>query len=108
MPRIFLSYARGDDGEPFGPAASFVAHLQHDLIAAGFEFWFDRVSMPSRASTIHQDAAAGSFLACLSRFRRVSWGDIGAEAPVWGSSHTGVNTLRWQRREDVPQCRLGR
>ena len=55
MPRVFLSYARGDDGEPFDPAASFVARLHHDLTAAGFDVWFDHVSMPSRALTFHQE-----------------------------------------------------
>jgi hypothetical protein len=52
---IFLSYARGDDGESFDPATSFVARLHRDLTAAGFNVWFDRVSMPSRALTFHQE-----------------------------------------------------
>ena len=55
MTGIFLSYARGDDGEPFAPATSFVARLQRDLTAAGFDVWFDRVSMPSRSRTFHQE-----------------------------------------------------
>ncbi len=55
MPTLFLSYARGDDGEPFDPATSFVARLHRDLTAAGFDVWFDRVSMPSRALTFHQE-----------------------------------------------------
>lgn len=55
MTSIFLSYARGDDGEPFDPAASFVARLYSDLTAAGFDVWFDRVSMPSRTLTFHQE-----------------------------------------------------
>ena len=55
MARIFLSYARSDDGEPFAPATSFVARLHHDLTAVGFEVWFDRVSMPSRTLTFHQE-----------------------------------------------------
>jgi hypothetical protein len=42
--RIFLSYARGDD-EPF------VARLADTLTSDGFEVWFDRRSMPSRALT---------------------------------------------------------
>src|SRR6516162_5634069 len=52
---VFLSYARGDDGEPFDPAKSFVARLHHDLTKAGFDVWFDRVSMPSRRLTFHQE-----------------------------------------------------
>ena len=43
MTSVFLSYARGDDGEPFDPAASFVARLHRDLTAAGIAVWFDRV-----------------------------------------------------------------
>lgn len=46
--RIFFSYARGDD-EPF------VKRLYEDLTKAGFDVWFDRVSMPSRSLTFHQE-----------------------------------------------------
>jgi hypothetical protein len=46
--RLFLSYARNDD-EPF------VARLHAALTAAGFSVWFDRVSMPSRQLTFHQE-----------------------------------------------------
>ena len=52
---VFLSYARADDGEPFDPATSFVARLHRDLTKAGFDVWFDRVSMPSRTLTFHQE-----------------------------------------------------
>ena len=55
MTSIFLSYARGDDGEPFDPATSFVARLHRDLTARGFEVWFDRMAMPSRGLTFHQE-----------------------------------------------------
>ncbi len=48
MSKLFLSYARGDD-EPF------VRRLHDDLIARGFKVWFDRVSMPSRNLTFHQE-----------------------------------------------------
>ncbi len=48
MSRIFLSYARDDD-EPF------VRRLHEDLSDAGFVVWFDRVSMPSRRLTFHQE-----------------------------------------------------
>lgn len=48
MPTVFLSYARGDD-EPF------VRRLYDDLTAHGFTVWFDRVSMPSRNLTFHQE-----------------------------------------------------
>jgi WD40 repeat protein len=44
----FLSYARDDD-EPF------VRQLYADLTGAGFEVWFDRVCMPSRALTFLQE-----------------------------------------------------
>jgi len=47
-PRIFLSYARGDD-EPF------VRRLHGDLAARGLDVWFDRVSMPNRALTFLQE-----------------------------------------------------
>src|SRR4051794_3212427 len=55
MTTVFLSYARGDDVEPFDPATSFVARLHRDLEAAGFDVWFDRASMPSRRLTFHQE-----------------------------------------------------
>jgi WD40 repeat protein len=55
MTRVFLSYARGDEGEPFDPATSFVARLHRDLTAAGLDVWFDRASMPSRTLTFHQE-----------------------------------------------------
>ncbi len=47
-PKLFLSYARDDD-EPF------VRRLYEDLVKAGFEVWFDRVSMPSRQLTFYQE-----------------------------------------------------
>jgi WD40 repeat protein len=46
--RVFLSYARGDD-EAFGH------RLHADLTKAGFDVWFDRVSLPSRQLTFHQE-----------------------------------------------------
>jgi WD40 repeat protein len=48
MTSIFLSYARHDD-EPF------VHRLHADLAKAGFDVWFDRVSMPSRQLAFHQE-----------------------------------------------------
>ena len=48
MTSVFLSYARGDD-EPF------VRRLFEDLIALGFDVWFDREDMPSRGLTFHQE-----------------------------------------------------
>ena len=48
IPSAFLSYARGDD-EPF------VTRLNDDLRDAGFDVWFDRVSLPSRQLTFHQE-----------------------------------------------------
>jgi WD40 repeat protein len=55
MTSVFLTYARGDDGEPFDPATSFVARLYRDLADRGFSVWFDRESMPSRNLTFHQE-----------------------------------------------------
>ena len=48
MKSIFLSYARGDD-------EAFVTRLYADLTASSFDVWFDRVSMPSRNLTFHQE-----------------------------------------------------
>jgi len=48
--QIFLSYARDDD-EPF------VWRLYGGLKNAGFEVWFDRVSMPARTLTFHRKSA---------------------------------------------------
>jgi hypothetical protein len=48
MTSIFLSYARGD-GEPF------VRRPCTDRTKAGFDVWFDRVSVPSRQVTFHQE-----------------------------------------------------
>lgn len=45
---LFLSYARKDD-------EAFVSRLHRDLIEAGFDVWFDRVSMPSRQLTFLQE-----------------------------------------------------
>ena len=55
MTSIFLSYARGDDIDPFDPATSFVALLHRNLTACGFEVCFDRIAMPSRGRTFHQE-----------------------------------------------------
>jgi hypothetical protein len=43
-----LSYARNDD-------EAFVRRLHADLTCAGFDVWFDRVSMLSRQLTFHQE-----------------------------------------------------
>ena len=45
---IFLSYAREDD-------EAFVKRLYKDLANDGFDVWWDRVSMPSRQLTFHQE-----------------------------------------------------
>ena len=47
-PTVFLSYARGDDED-------FVRRLHDDLEAAGFDAWFDRLDMPQRPLTFHQE-----------------------------------------------------
>jgi hypothetical protein len=46
--RLFLSYGRGEGEE-------FVKRLHADLTARGFDAWFDRVNMPSRSLTFHQE-----------------------------------------------------
>jgi hypothetical protein len=48
MTSIFLSYARDDD-------EAFVHRLHADLTHAGFDVWFDRISMPSRQLTFYQE-----------------------------------------------------
>jgi hypothetical protein len=48
MTSVFISYARNDD-------ESFVRRLHEDLAQQGFDVWFDRVSMPSRRLTFHQE-----------------------------------------------------
>ena len=48
MSSIFLSCARNDD-EPF------VRRMHQDLVDAGFQVWFDRISMPSRSLTFLQE-----------------------------------------------------
>ena len=48
MTTVFLSYGRGDD-EPF------VERLCQALKARGLDVWYDRVSMPSRRLTFHQE-----------------------------------------------------
>ena len=48
MSSVFLSYARDDD-EPF------VRRLYDDLVKTKFDVWFDRVKMPSRGLTFHQE-----------------------------------------------------
>jgi hypothetical protein len=35
---------------------SFVGRLHRDLTARGFEVWFDRMAMPLRGLTFHQEA----------------------------------------------------
>jgi putative transposase len=43
--KLFISYSRADDGEPYNAATSFVARLHADLTRAGFDVWFDQVSL---------------------------------------------------------------
>ncbi len=76
--RVFLSYGRGDD-EPF------VKRLYADLITNGFTVWFDRVSLPSRQLTFHQEIKdailketdrliyVGGPKAALSDYVRAEW-----------------------------------
>src|SRR5688572_9577980 len=48
LPSVFLSYARADDED-------FVRRLYGELTAAGFRVWWDRMSMPGRSLTFHQE-----------------------------------------------------
>ena len=50
--RLMRDYFRLD---PFDPAMSFAAQLHRDLTARGFEVWFDRMAIPSRGLTFHQE-----------------------------------------------------
>lgn len=53
---VFLSYGRGDDDPDFyDPAKSFMRRLYDGLKAAGFEVWWDRESLPSRALTFLEE-----------------------------------------------------
>jgi len=47
-PRIFLSYARGDD-------EAFVKRLHADLTEVGFSVWFDRNDLRSQGLTFHHE-----------------------------------------------------
>jgi hypothetical protein len=53
--RIFRWYKGGDDVDPFEPETSVVTRLRRDLTACGFEVCFDRIAMPSRGLTLHQE-----------------------------------------------------
>jgi hypothetical protein len=48
MTKVFLSYGRNDD-------EAFARRLDADLTKTGFDVWFDRVSMPARQLTFHQE-----------------------------------------------------
>jgi hypothetical protein len=53
MPSVFLSYARADDAD------GFVKSVHGALTEAGFNVWWDKASMPSRALTfLHEIAVA--------------------------------------------------
>ena len=62
--RIFVSYGRGDDDPNYDdPNRSFMRRLYTDLVKAGYDVWWDRESLPSRAlSFLHEirDAVAAS------------------------------------------------
>jgi hypothetical protein len=48
LDKLFLSYARADD-------SGFVSRLYDDLIQLGYEVWWDKMSMPSRALKFLQE-----------------------------------------------------
>ena len=73
MTRIFLSQAREAD-------KTFAHRLHADLAHAGFDVWFDRVSMPSRQLTFHREIRD----AIVARERRL---------PVADSCAGAVNSL---------------
>jgi hypothetical protein len=54
--RVFLSYARADDHPDFkDPQKSLLRRLYNDLSNNGFDVWWDRESMPSRALSFLQE-----------------------------------------------------
>ena len=55
---VFLSYARADDHPDYDDASkSFMRRLYKVLTAAGFEVWWDRVSLPARGETFTKEIA---------------------------------------------------
>ena len=58
LPSVFLSYARADDEE-------FVRRMHSFLMDCGFRVWWDRVSMPSRSLTFHQEIRDSGLLLSL-------------------------------------------
>ncbi|MHB8751396.1 MAG: tetratricopeptide repeat protein, partial [Aggregatilineales bacterium] len=57
--RVFLSYARADDDTNYDdPAKSLLRRLHNDMKAAGFEVWWDRMSLPSRGETFTSELEA--------------------------------------------------
>jgi hypothetical protein len=72
-----LSYARGDDVDPFDQATFSVARPYRDLTACGFEVWFVRMAMPSRGLTFHQEIQDAG--AARERLVLV----VGPKAAVW-------------------------
>jgi hypothetical protein len=48
-------YAREDVIDSFDPATSFAPRLHWHFKGCGFEVWLDRISMPSRGLTFHQE-----------------------------------------------------
>lgn len=99
---VFLSYARGDD-EPF------VRRLYCDLVAMGFDVWFDRVDLPSRQLTFHQEIkdairararlllVAGPQAASSEYVREECLFALESEKPV-------LPVLRSGGFDDVPAC----
>jgi hypothetical protein len=73
MISIFLSHARNDDEE-------FVRRLHAELTSAGFDVWFDHVSMPSRQIIFHQE-----------RFYRL-WHGIGLNGNPRNAKHAPLPT----------------
>ena len=69
IPNIFLSYACGDDVDPFDPVTSFVAGLHRDLTVRSFEVWCDRMAMPSRGLSRRPRAVGAGRRAQRRRFR---------------------------------------
>lgn len=83
--KIFMSYGRGDDDPNYNdPKLSFMRRLYNDLVKAGYDVWWDRESLPSRALAFLQeirDAIAVSDRVILvvgshalqSEYVRVEW-----------------------------------
>jgi hypothetical protein len=83
--RIFLFYSRADDPR-------FVARLEVDLVAAGFEIWLDRSSMESRGQTHYAE-----ILLAITRAERT--------VLVSGPHAARSEYVLWECRQSLLRCK---